>query len=109
MTTVRLLGMAPDNALALDVAMVNPNGQDVSADGQDAVAEIAGGITVPAGSSATFTALIDYPGGAQMVACSSMGWNPPVVTVTAWGASRELQPPESDSIWFREGSEATCS
>lgn len=108
-TTVRLLGLAPGNPLGLELATVNPNGQAVSGDGEDALADIADGIPVPAGTSTTLTALIDYPGGADMDACSSTGWNPPVVTVTAWGSSRELQPPESDSIWFREGSDTACS
>lgn len=107
--TVGLEGLASPNPLALDPAFVNPNGQQrVDRDGT-ALFEIEGGIVVPAAGSATFTAVIDYAGGAAMVSCSGQGWGVAVVTVTALGATREARPAAEDVVWFQEGSLSSCA
>lgn len=108
-TDVALLGLGNGNPLGIEAVLVNPNGQlRIPNDRGAAIFEIEGGITVPAGTTATFTAVLDYDGGAEMVECSAQGMNIPAVTVTSLGATREVQPPAEDMLWFHAGSFESC-
>jgi len=109
-TTVGLRGLGAGNALGLVPRIVNPNGQELreQPDGGDALFDIMGGITVAPGETATFTALFDYVGGAQLDQCTESGWNPPLVTVTAPGVTRDVSPSAESLIWVRMGAADDC-
>lgn len=110
-TDVAALGMGADNILGLEAQLVNPNGQERSEATEEnaAVFEIASDLIVTAGESSTFTIVFGYGGGAMLMQCSAQGWNPPLVTVTALGATREVAPGDENTIWAREGTAAECA
>lgn len=110
-TDVTALGMGTGNVLGLEAQFVNPNGQTWrdAPEENAAVFEIDGGIVVPVGESSTFTIVFGYGGGASMLACGAQGWNPPRVTVSALGATRDVQPGDENTVWAREGTAAECA
>ncbi len=109
-TAVGLLEMGSDNVYGLRAQFVNPNGQEPidTPEINAALFDIMGGITVPAGAMQSFTAFFDYEGGAQMSECTSAGLRPPVVRVTALGATRDVRTPAEDTIWFQMGGFDEC-
>lgn len=111
-TTVGLRNMNVGNPLGIEAMFVNPNGQEMldNPENVDALFDLAGdGIVVAPDEIVTFTAFFGYEGDAQMEQCSSTGWNPPFVTVTAPGATRDVSPSDEFFIWVGMGTEQDCA
>jgi hypothetical protein len=105
--SLTLTSLWEDNVTGLVPIMVNPNGPARTDDEAGARFDM-GTFGVPAGTTQTLTAVLEYNGDASMMQCAGQGWNIPLVTVSAMGAARGIQPPERDAIWVHKGTSEEC-
>ncbi|MFE6735032.1 hypothetical protein [Microbacterium sp. NPDC057650] len=104
---VTVNGFGTDNPLGLRAESVSPNGGTAVGSDDAAAFALSPEVSIAPGETTLIEVVLSYAGGASMVECSSQGWDIPVVTVSALGATTAVQPGEQ--IFFFQGDPATCA